>query len=308
MASKTKKTNDLKGVQFNITAQPGKQQMAMDNKSDFLLYGGAAGCVDSETEYLSEDGWKKISEYSGGKVAQFNPKNKRLTFCDPYFVEEDNEKDGFYKIENAAGINQCLTMPHRFVFYKKKKSKKHFSMLVGDVIALEQAGHPLSGYVETLDGSRIPFNIKGKPNTKLKIFQHFPEDTNKYCFETETGFLYLRRGSHKFVTGNSGKSRLLLLKALKYIYNDPLFSGVMFRKTTSAHKAAGGLFTEAKKLYRPLQPHIREQAMEIEFSSTGGGSLKFTHLEHETTAEQNFQGKLLAPSGSNACRKTFLIR
>ena len=30
------------------------------------------GCVDCDTEYMSERGWKKISKYDGGKVLQYN--------------------------------------------------------------------------------------------------------------------------------------------------------------------------------------------------------------------------------------------
>lgn len=281
-----KPKEDLRGVQINLGVQEGKQQMAMDLTTNFMVYGGAAGCVDSETEYLSERGWKKISTWNGEKVYQFNPKNNKLSLCQPYYVCEDNAKDGFYKIENSLGIDQVLTMQHRFVFYKKKKSKKHFEMLVGDILATIQAGHPLSGYIKTLNGKRIPFNIKGKPETYLKVYQVFPEDSNKYCFETETGYLYLRRNNHHFVTGNSGKSRLLLLKALKYAYNDPKFFGVIFRRTSPPLRN-GGLFDSAKTLYSSLKPAVREMEMRFLFNSTGGGQIKFDHLERESTPLDN---------------------
>lgn len=88
----------------------------------------------------------------------------------------------------------------------------------------------------------------------------------------------------------SGKSRLLLLKAAHCAYRDSHFEAVAFRRTTNPLKAAGGLFTEAKKLYSPLKPKIRDRDMEIFFTKTGGGNLKFTHLEHEHTAEANHQG------------------
>lgn len=88
----------------------------------------------------------------------------------------------------------------------------------------------------------------------------------------------------------SGKSRLILLKALKYAANDKDFEGVLFRRTSPPLKAAGGLFTEAKKLYSPLKPKIREKDMEILFQNTTGGTLKFTHLENENDAEGNHQG------------------
>lgn len=89
----------------------------------------------------------------------------------------------------------------------------------------------------------------------------------------------------------SGKSRLLLLKALAHAYNDPYFEGVVFRRTTSALRDGGGLFSEAKKLFAPLKPKVKEKDMIIEFPNTKGGNIKFTHLELESDAEKNHQGK-----------------
>lgn len=280
---------DLSNVQIEVTAQPGKQTMAMDLMPDIMIYGGAAGCVTAETEYLTESGWKLIKDYAGEDIYQYEPRNKKLELVTPYYIEYDT-KDNLYRIQNAAGVFQELSMEHRFVFYKKKKSKKHFEILVGDLIALQQAGHPLRGYIENPFGKRIPFNIQGKPNTYLKIHEVMPSDDKKYCFETPSSYLVFRRGDHVFVSGNSGKSRLLLLKALKFAYKDPKFEGVLFRRTTKAHRSAGGLFTEAKKLYAQLHPHVREQQMEMEFNATKGGTLKFDHLELESTAETNHQG------------------
>ncbi|CAM0040338.1 hypothetical protein MYOV085v1_p0128 [Vibrio phage 355E48.1] len=98
-------------------------------------------------------------------------------------------------------------------------------------------------------------------------------------------------------SAGSGKSRLLLNKAGYYAHTDPNFEGVMFRRTTKPLSAAGGLFSEAKKLYGQLGVDVREQAMEIDFHGAGGskndkkgGNLKFTHLEHEKDAEGNHQG------------------
>lgn len=280
----------FENVDIEVKAQPGKQTLAMDLMPEVMIYGGAAGCVSAETEYLTRNGWKQISEYDGEDIYQYNPRNKRLELVTPSFVEYD-AKDNLYCITNGVGVFQELSMEHRFVFYKKKKSKKHFEILVGDLIALQQAGHPLRGYIENPFGKRVPFNIQGKPSTYLKIHEVMTSDDKKYCFETPSSYVVFRRGDHIFVTGNSGKSRLLLLKALKYAYKDPLFGGILFRKNTTALRKSGGLFTEAKKLYLPLKPHVREQAMEMEFRATKGGTLKFDHLENDNvTAETNHQG------------------
>lgn len=289
MAKKpTKKVQTAQTNQIvDFTPQPGKQEYAMNTNTDVMIFGGAAGCVDKDTEYLSKDGWKKISEYKDGeKIYQYHPyKRKKLQLVEPLYQQYEM-KDNFYCIENSLGIHQVLSMEHRFVFFSKKKSKKPKEVLVGDLIAFQQ-NEPLSGYIDDGNGNRIPFNIRNKPHTFLKIYEHISEDNMKYCFETPSSFVLFRRNDHVFVTGNSGKSRLLLLKALKYAYNDPLFGGVLFRRQTPALKASGGLWPEAKKLYAPMKPTVREQALEMEFVHTKGGTLKFTHLEHESTAEDS---------------------
>ena len=60
-------------------------------------------------------------------------------------------------------------------------------------------------------------------------------------------------------SAGSGKSRLTLIKALAHAYNDPYFEGVIFRRTTSALRDGGGLFSEAKKLFLPLKPKVKEK-------------------------------------------------
>ena len=43
------------------------QQRYLMSDARIIVAGGAMGCVPAETEYLSEDGWKKISEYEEGE-------------------------------------------------------------------------------------------------------------------------------------------------------------------------------------------------------------------------------------------------
>lgn len=124
---------------------------------------------------------------------------------------------------------------------------------------------------------------------KRPIEEVTPEDGYKYCFTTITGYFVVRQNNRIFITGNSGKSYLSLLKALKYAYKDPAFNGVIFRRNTTPVRE--GLFATAKRLYMPLKPRVREQAMEMDFKHTHGGHLKFTHLEQVSDAEKNHQGQ-----------------
>ena len=108
--AKKKAAGSLAGVDIEVKAQPGKQTLAMDLMPEVMIYGGAAGCVSAETEYLTKDGWRQISEYSGEDIYQYNPKNKRLELVTPYFVEYDLNGDNLYRITNGVGLFQELSM------------------------------------------------------------------------------------------------------------------------------------------------------------------------------------------------------
>jgi stage V sporulation protein R len=72
-----------------------------------------AACVDSDTECLTDQGWIKISEYSGQKIAQYNDKGE-ISFKLPVrYIKAKTHK--FYEVK-ARGISQKLTPDHRVVF------------------------------------------------------------------------------------------------------------------------------------------------------------------------------------------------
>ncbi len=77
------------------------------------------GCVDKDTEYLSPEGWKKISEYKGGKVAQYNPDNKMADFVLPndYIVKPC---EIFYYFKNTRGLDAMFSPEHRTLWFDHK--------------------------------------------------------------------------------------------------------------------------------------------------------------------------------------------
>lgn len=80
-----------------------------------------AGCVDSETEYLSPTGWVKLSDYKGGKVAQFNPDTGMAEFVAPveYIKLPCTEMIEF---KSKYGIDQLLSPEHRVLHYKMDRN------------------------------------------------------------------------------------------------------------------------------------------------------------------------------------------
>lgn len=81
------------------------------------------GCVDSETEYLSPTGWVKISEYVGGKVAQYHPVTERIEFVEPdKYVKLPCET--MFRIKTKYGLDQMLSPEHRVLLAAKGNPNK----------------------------------------------------------------------------------------------------------------------------------------------------------------------------------------
>lgn len=79
------------------------------------------GCVDCDTEYMSETGWKKISEYDGGKVLQYN-EDGTANFVMP-------KKYWRYKAETlwrvyANRFDMCISEYHNVAYKTTGKSKE----------------------------------------------------------------------------------------------------------------------------------------------------------------------------------------
>jgi len=96
-----------------------KQEMFITSKADIVFFGGAAGCVDAETEFLSQHGWKKISEYTPDDlVMQFDLNTKVASLVNPS-VYIKAPCDGFYHIKNNK-LDQMLSIEHNIVYENRK--------------------------------------------------------------------------------------------------------------------------------------------------------------------------------------------
>ena len=87
------------------------------------LVGVDIGCLDSETEFLTDNGWKKISNYqSGDTVLQYDKKNDTAFFGLPqnYIVKDC---DFFYHFKNEKGLDQMLSEEHKVLVWKGYKGK-----------------------------------------------------------------------------------------------------------------------------------------------------------------------------------------
>ena len=69
-------------------------------------------CVDEETEYLSPKGWRRIDEYDGGLVAQWNYNTREASFVKPTnYIKV--VRGPMINIKLSTGVDQCLSYDHR---------------------------------------------------------------------------------------------------------------------------------------------------------------------------------------------------
>lgn len=88
------------------------RKLVVDQYGGYCKIGGGALCVDGDTEYLSDDlKWRKISEYSGEKVGQWN--HGLLEFVKPSMYHV-NDAEKMYHFENES-LDMVLSENHDIV-------------------------------------------------------------------------------------------------------------------------------------------------------------------------------------------------
>lgn len=100
------------------------------------LVGVDIGCLDAETEFITENGFKKISEYKkGDKVLQYDLATDTAVFVEPYaYIDKPCEK--FWHFKNSKGLDQMVSEEHRMlVFYGYKGRGYQTSVLHPEQLA-----------------------------------------------------------------------------------------------------------------------------------------------------------------------------
>lgn len=104
------------------------------------------GCLDAETEFLSPQGWVKISDWNGQQVMSYDPETDTAHFSDP--TEYINLPcDEFFHFKNGKGMDQMLSEEHRVLVFQGYKSKGYaYSVMRPDELASKPLGN---GYYAT---------------------------------------------------------------------------------------------------------------------------------------------------------------
>lgn len=119
-----------------------------------------AGCVDADTEYLSPTGWKRISEYQGGMVAQFDPETGAATFVEPSaYIKKPCTT--MVRIQTSKGVDQLLSPEHRVLLYDNATPGAYVVMSAGDV--LQRHNQYFAGYRPTR---------RSKTNPNMMSYSH----------------------------------------------------------------------------------------------------------------------------------------
>ena len=78
-------------------------------------------CFDGETEYLSENGWKKISEYDGGKVMQYNQDGSAEFVTPLHYINQEYNGEMLHYVSSQMDI--ICTPDHNFVVRNDRKDR-----------------------------------------------------------------------------------------------------------------------------------------------------------------------------------------
>lgn len=133
------------GWQYPGRYQPFKHQKATVefltlNRRAFVLSG--MGCVDADTEYLSATGWRRIANYDGGRVTQYDPETGGTRLVTPHeYIKLPC--DEMYHLTTKYGVDQMLSAEHRVLVYDRER-RDRYEVLSAEALERRLAGEPLS--------------------------------------------------------------------------------------------------------------------------------------------------------------------
>jgi hypothetical protein len=123
---------DLTKIPFPFEHQKDTARFLTVNPHAYCLNG--IGCVDATTEYLSPTGWRRIDQYDGGQVGQYEL-DGTMEFVQPlrYIKEPCTE---MIRLKSKYGVDQLLS-PNHNVLYVGSTGGRHTM----SAAALERAQH-----------------------------------------------------------------------------------------------------------------------------------------------------------------------
>ena len=175
-----------------------KKYQAMENtvcndsraRGMFRFYGAfrtGRWCLTGDHEVLTDNGWVRLDEWTGGRIACWNAASEGVSFqrAEAVCFDYDGPMYNYMDIR----ISQCSTPDH-----KMRVQRKYGSEWVDMTVKEMSVIMPI-----------IP--LPGRKKHKIKVKPEIvPYKGKVYCAVTSTGYFLVRREGRVWVTGNSGKS------------------------------------------------------------------------------------------------------
>ena len=175
-----------------------KKYQAMENtvcndsraRGMFRFYGASRTgrwCLTGDHEVLTDNGWVRLDEWTGGRIACWNAASEGVSFqiAEAVCFDYDGPMYNYMDIR----ISQCSTPDH-----KMRVQRKYGSEWVDMTVKEMSVIMPI-----------IP--LPGRKKHKIKVKPEIvPYKGKAYCAVTSTGYFLVRREGRVWVTGNSGKS------------------------------------------------------------------------------------------------------
>lgn len=99
---------------------------------------------------------------------------------------------------------------------------------------------------------------------------------------------FLSADSNIIVYGGAmggGKTYCGLLRHLRWV-DDPQYRGFIIRKNSNTLMKSGGLFDEARQLYKAFDPRVQVKVKEMKFVFPSGAEIAMSHLDTDEDAEK----------------------
>ena len=175
-----------------------KKYQAMENtvcndsraRGMFRFYGASRTgrwCLTGDHEVLTDNGWVRLDEWAGGRIACWNTASEGVSFqrAEAVCFDYDGPMYNYMDIR----ISQCSTPDH-----KMRVQRKYGSEWVDMTVKEMSVIMPI-----------IP--LPGRKKHKIKVKPEIvPYKGKVYCAVTSTGYFLVRREGRVWITGNSGKS------------------------------------------------------------------------------------------------------
>lgn len=88
----------------------------------FTIVDAASGCVDKDTEFLSDKGWKKIDKYCQGDLVMQCNNKLEASFTEPlHYIKLPCSK--MYHFSSERGIDQMLCEDHNIAYWIKSSNQ-----------------------------------------------------------------------------------------------------------------------------------------------------------------------------------------